>query len=796
MGTPPASPKKNKKTRRRGEFLLLLLLALLISCSCIFCSTQLAFNVWSDKLTPANLLAKTQADYHRNPADRFQFAELDPMVGEQAANDILGLQMTPTGNQIDTGGGLLTIANLPATPTPTANITPVPTLPPATKTAPQNTGNNNPTSTGPNATPATTGTASPPSTTTPNPAPQPTSTTLATTLPTVTQQPTATLLPIPTVTALPTLPLATVTATPLPPPSTATTTSLPPPSTATSLPPPSTATATPFNTATSTPVPTSTPTDTPTFTPTPTDTPIPTTVQISGRIFEDTNYSGGNGTAFGAGDAPLPNVQVELYDGSTLINTATTDASGVYTFLAVPGSATYTLRVVSATLGDSDTPPAAGFNFGFSSAVAEQTYENNGLSGNGGPGALGGNNPTVSDLSTAAGSGVGDTNVTVTTTNTDVVGVDVGFTYNLVVNTNNSNQGALRQALTNANAIAGITTIVFNIAGAGPHTIQPASSLPQITDSIIIDGATQPGYAGIPVIELDGRNTIADGLLITAGNSTVRGLAINRFFDDGIELRSGGNNVIQNNYLGTNVTGNLAAGNGFGIYITASNDNTITGNLLSGNSVDGILVSGSLRNDLQDNLVGTDAGGTAPIPNGNNGIGITSSNNTIVGGAGGGNTVAFNAANGIAIQIGSNNSILSNAIFNNGRLGIDLEYNNSVTPNDNGDGDSGANTLLNFPVVYTATLGGGTVTVIGEARPNTTVEFFMADPDPTGYGEGQTLVGSGLVNSGTPGTVDPTAWQFSFVLSAGTLVSGDELTATATDAAGNTSEFAQNVTVN
>ena len=123
------------------------------------------------------------------------------------------------------------------------------------------------------------------------------------------------------------------------------------------------------------------------------------------------------------------------------------------------------------------------------------------------------------------------------------VAVAAGAATFTVTNTNDSGAGSLRQAITDANANAGQTdTIAFNIAGAGPHTIAPASALPVITDPVIIDGTTEPDFAGTPVIELDGAGAGAgvSGLVINAGGSTVRALVINRFTANGIVLQTGG----------------------------------------------------------------------------------------------------------------------------------------------------------------------------------------------------------------------------------------------------------------
>ena len=129
---------------------------------------------------------------------------------------------------------------------------------------------------------------------------------------------------------------------------------------------------------------------------------------------------------------------------------------------------------------------------------------------------------------------------------------------------------SLREAIHAANNAPGVNTISFDIPGPGPHTIQPTSPLPVITDPIIIDGTTEPDFAGTPVIELSGAlaGTGGSGLVITAGGSTVSGLVINRYQSDGlletgnaILLKQGDGNTIAGCYLGTDVSGTLALGN-------------------------------------------------------------------------------------------------------------------------------------------------------------------------------------------------------------------------------------------
>ncbi len=128
---------------------------------------------------------------------------------------------------------------------------------------------------------------------------------------------------------------------------------------------------------------------------------------------------------------------------------------------------------------------------------------------------------------------------------------------------------------TNASAI--MNAVAFNIPTldlgfdpiTGTYTIQPGSALPPITDPVSINGRTQPGWVGDPIIELDGTfaGLSVDGIVIYAGSSTVRGLIINRFDGSGILLNTNGANFVEGSYIGTDVTGTAAAANITGISI-------------------------------------------------------------------------------------------------------------------------------------------------------------------------------------------------------------------------------------
>ena len=248
----------------------------------------------------------------------------------------------------------------------------------------------------------------------------------------------------------------------------------------------------------------------------------------------------------------------------------------------------------------------------------------------------------------------------------------------LVTNTQDSGTGSLRQAILDANANPGLNTIDFSIGGGGVQTIQPTSALPQITNPVVIDATTQPGFNGHPLIVLNGSQAGVgvDGLTISAGQSTVEGLVINGFQNtgysqgDGIVLITNGGNWIAGNYIGTDVTGTIAVRNGGqGVFIGSGSDNNTIGgitagarNLISGNNAEnfsgGIFCSGT-NNLIEGNYIGTDITGTATLGNWS-GVYIQGNNNTVGGTmAVARNLISGNRGDGITIR-GNNNLILGN----------------------------------------------------------------------------------------------------------------------------------------
>ena len=269
-----------------------------------------------------------------------------------------------------------------------------------------------------------------------------------------------------------------------------------------------------------------------------------------------------------------------------------------------------------------------------------------------------------------------------------------------------------------------------------------------------------------------------------------------------------GDNLIEGNKIGTDITGTKPLGNSAnGIDLFDESGNTVGGttpgaaNVISANGQDGISTGSFLGNNnlVEGNFIGTDPTGTNNLGNGGIGVYVQDSNNTIGGTVGGaGNVIAFNAQAGVAVVDNFNGlttgvAILSNSIYANQALGIDLN-DDGVTLNHVGGPIPGPNYYQNFPVLLAAATYNGQTYVKGTlnsaADTSYTVQFF-ADPtaDPSGYGQGQTYLGQATVTTDSTGNA---SFQVAFptVVPAGQVVS-----ATATDPTGDTSEFAQDISV-
>ena len=286
-----------------------------------------------------------------------------------------------------------------------------------------------------------------------------------------------------------------------------------------------------------------------------------------------------------------------------------------------------------------------------------------------------------------------------------------------------------------------------------------------------------------------------------SSGSTVQGLVINRFTSAGIAFNAdtGGHTVV-GNYIGTDVSGSVDLGNNDGVSsLFSTGGNTIGGvtaalrNVISGNDNIGVALLDGDTNVVIGNYIGVAADGTSPLGN-DRGVYIFNSSNHTIGGtaAGEANIIANSTQDGIEVFDGTGHLISGNSIYANGGLGIDLNP-DGVTANDAGDGDTGANNLQNFPVLTAAATGSSNIniqgTFNGAASSTFTIEFFSSSTaDPSGNGEGEVYLGSDTINTDGSGNA-----TINTVLSTG-VTPGHVISATATDASDNTSEFSATTT--
>ena len=248
-----------------------------------------------------------------------------------------------------------------------------------------------------------------------------------------------------------------------------------------------------------------------------------------------------------------------------------------------------------------------------------------------------------------------------------------------VTNTNDdANPNSLRWAILQANAGAGSSTIDFDITASGPVTIQLDSPLPALSNPVVIDGTSEPGYDGTPLVEINGSSLQGmgnNGLILSGGNSTVQGLAIVGFSNAAIELESGNGNVVQGNYLGVTPGGINSIPNGNGLAVLGSSLNTIgsgssgAGNVISGNTGNGILiqpdVTQSSSNVISGNFIGTTANGAEALGNSLSGVAIQDSSNNVIGlpGQGSGNVLSGNLGPGISVTENSSGTLIQNDVI-------------------------------------------------------------------------------------------------------------------------------------
>lgn len=228
----------------------------------------------------------------------------------------------------------------------------------------------------------------------------------------------------------------------------------------------------------------------------------------------------------------------------------------------------------------------------------------------------------------------------------------------------------LRAAIQESNHSDGKDRITFDV-GNGPITLEPEDVLPRLTDPVVIDATTQPGFAGKPLVEIDGSGSKFpnQGLSVYTDDTTIKGFVINRFSDTGIVI-SGDRNKVMGNWIGLTRSGKATAPNNYGIWVDGSEGTVIGGkgpsarNVVSGNITDGItLYDGNVGTVVQGNYVGTDATGLKGLGNEQTGISVQGSGGATIGGSTSrhGNVIAANGRHGVLVE-GDSTTISRNII--------------------------------------------------------------------------------------------------------------------------------------
>ena len=209
-----------------------------------------------------------------------------------------------------------------------------------------------------------------------------------------------------------------------------------------------------------------------------------------------------------------------------------------------------------------------------------------------------------------------------------------------------------------------------------------------------------------------------NGFTITAGNSTIRGFAINRFTNGvtggfGISITGAGTtgDVVAGNYIGTDVTGTVSEGNtSYGVHFDlGASNNTIGGltaadrNVIAGSQIGVGLFNSSNNNVIEGNYIGTDYTGTVALANGRGVVVGSSASGTIIGGtsAAARNVISGNTGIGVHVTSGTGTIVEGNYIglapdgitaLGNGGDGVRLS--NGTTGNTVGGTTAGAGNVI------------------------------------------------------------------------------------------------------
>ncbi|MFO7524969.1 MAG: LamG-like jellyroll fold domain-containing protein [Ignavibacteriaceae bacterium] len=172
----------------------------------------------------------------------------------------------------------------------------------------------------------------------------------------------------------------------------------------------------------------------------------------------------------------------------------------------------------------------------------------------------------------------------------------------------------LRSAIQEANTISGEQIIYFYLPGSGIQIIQPGSPLPEINDRVFLDGTSQKGFNGLPLVKTQG---VYGGLILSGSGNTVQGLSLSSSSGFGLTLaNSGGNNILNNHVAGidisspdNNINNNTFSNSGVGVNISDGAGNSIlTDNLVSENTFAGISINTSAFSLSTENIISGNSG--------------------------------------------------------------------------------------------------------------------------------------------------------------------------------------------
>ncbi|MDP1835615.1 MAG: Ig-like domain-containing protein [Chlamydiales bacterium] len=345
--------------------------------------------------------------------------------------------------------------------------------------------------------------------------------------------------------------------------------------------------------------------------------------------------------------------------------------------------------------------------------------------------------------------------------------------------------------------IVGIGATGSTIEGFSITNFPGSEILVQAADVVI-----RNNYIGVG---LDGVTTFARSVTVsTATGIDAETTATNLLVENNVMFSAqrairiaGSATVVRDNFIGVSSDGSTALTfGGIGLLINSGSNIQIIDNIIV-RSGGAISISNAVNGaEIYGNKIGVAADGVTAIANTATAI-FNNGQNIIIGSATDptkANIIA-NQFLGVLVSFAGavNNSIRGNSIYNNTSLGIDLSPATVVNPNDAGDSDSGANGLQNYPVITSATYSGTDITIVGtlNSKPNAifAVDLYAStNANVSGFVEGEVFLGTVSVTTNASG--DGT---FTFTTAD---VGKSYITATATDAANNTSEFSAMLRLN